>query len=52
MSGPPYRCHTCGATFKAWAPAERHADAEHHHRIALVLDQPIEARETEHTHGQ
>jgi len=33
-----YRCHTCGAVFAAWAPAERHADAERHHRMELILD--------------
>jgi hypothetical protein len=35
---PRYRCHACAATFTAWSPAERHADAEHHHRIALILE--------------
>lgn len=40
MTAPArYRCHTCAATFTAWAPAERHADAEHHRRIEVVLDQ-------------
>jgi hypothetical protein len=32
-----YRCHTCGATFTAWAPAQRHADEHHHARLELVL---------------
>ena len=32
-----FRCHACAATFTAWAPAERLADAEHHHRIELIL---------------
>jgi hypothetical protein len=30
------RCHRCGATITAWAPAERHAWAEHHVRIELI----------------
>lgn len=34
---PRFRCHTCGAEFTAWAKAERHADAEHHHRVDLVV---------------
>lgn len=38
MTGPRYRCHTCAAEFKAWAPAEKHADSERHHRIDLVLN--------------
>lgn len=38
MTAPRYRCHTCGATFAAYAPAERHADAEHHHRIDVILN--------------
>lgn len=33
-----YRCNACGATFTTWAPAERHADVEHHHRVELTLD--------------
>jgi hypothetical protein len=38
-----YRCHICAATFTAWAPAERHADAEHHHRIeVLAIDHRTE----------
>ncbi len=37
-----YRCHTCAATFTAWAPCERHSDAEHHHRIDVAL---VEAKE-------
>jgi len=24
-----YRCHACGHETKAWAPMERHVDAEH-----------------------
>lgn len=34
---PAYRCHACAATFTAWAPAERHADAERHHRIEVIV---------------
>jgi hypothetical protein len=34
---PTYRCHTCAATFTAWAAAERHADSERHHRIELIV---------------
>lgn len=34
---PRYRCRTCAATFTAWAPAERHADAERHCRIEVVI---------------
>jgi transposase-like protein len=34
---PRYRCHACGATFAARALAERHADAEHHHRVEILL---------------
>jgi hypothetical protein len=34
---PTYRCHVCAATFTAWAPAQRHADAEHHHRIEVIV---------------
>ena len=30
---PIYRCHGCGDTFTAWAPAERHADQPGHRRI-------------------
>jgi hypothetical protein len=38
MTRPPrYRCHSCGATFTAWTQCERHADAEHHHRVELIL---------------
>ena len=32
-----WRCHICGQTFAAWAPAERHADATGHPRLELVL---------------
>lgn len=32
-----YRCHACGTTFPAWAPAQRHADTARHHRIELVV---------------
>lgn len=32
-----YRCHFCGAPFTAWAPAQRHADTERHHRLELVI---------------
>lgn len=41
---PParYRCHACAATFTAWAPAERHADSEHHPRIEVLI--PIDER--------
>ena len=37
MSGNRYRCASCGATFAAWAPAERHADAERHHRLEVLV---------------
>lgn len=38
MTAPArYRCAACAATFPAWAPAERHADAEHHHRVEVIL---------------
>lgn len=37
MKPARYRCHHCGAQFVAWAPAERHADAEHHPRVEVVL---------------
>jgi hypothetical protein len=38
MTAPArYRCRICGATFTTWATAERHADAEHHHRIEVIL---------------
>jgi hypothetical protein len=34
-----WRCHTCGSTFTAWAPAERHGRTmPGHRRIALDLD--------------
>lgn len=32
-----YRCVRCGRTFTAWAPAERHADADRHCRIEVVV---------------
>lgn len=34
-----YRCHACGATFTAWAPAQRHSDAERHHRLDITTDE-------------
>jgi len=38
MTRPPrYRCHTCAATFTAYAPAERCADAHGGARIDLFL---------------
>jgi hypothetical protein len=37
--GLRWRCHRCGATFSAWAPAERHANGEHGGgRVELLLD--------------
>lgn len=37
MTRPPrYRCHTCGATFTAWALAERHADTHGGARIEVL----------------
>lgn len=43
MTGQPrYRCHACGVSFKAWAPAERHADTERHHRLELVLSAAVQ----------
>ena len=32
-----YRCHACSAFFDALAPAERHADAERHHRLEVLV---------------
>jgi hypothetical protein len=32
-----FRCHDCGATFTAYAPAERHANAPGHRRIEAVI---------------
>jgi hypothetical protein len=32
-----YTCATCGTTFSAWAPAERHADTHGGARLALDL---------------
>lgn len=31
--GATFRCHACGETFTAWAPAERHGNHHGHHRI-------------------
>lgn len=31
-----WRCHKCGATFTAYAPAERHADSHGGGRIEVV----------------
>lgn len=37
-TGPTHQCATCGTTFTAWAPAERHADSHGGGaRIDLVL---------------
>jgi hypothetical protein len=34
MSAPiRFRCKTCGETFHAWSPAERHARESHHARV-------------------
>lgn len=32
-----WRCHNCGAIFKAYAPAERHANTPGHRRIEFDL---------------
>lgn len=33
-----WRCHGCGAEFKAWAAAERHGHQAGHVRIDVVLE--------------
>lgn len=39
-AGYLWRCHTCGATFTAYAPAERHADTHGGARLEGSFEQP------------
>ena len=40
-----WRCRRCGQTFSQWAPAQRHANENHHGGLEVILDELKEPTE-------